>query len=81
MRRASSCRAIADPDNISAEFGIVIRSDTKGQQLGPLLMQRIIDYQRSHGMKKLLATVLAENTRMLERVLPANLHEMMPQSR
>ena len=42
-------RAIADPDNISAEFGIVIRSDMKGRRLGPLLMQRIIDYQRGQG--------------------------------
>lgn len=58
-------RAIADPDNVSAEFGIVIRSDMKGQQLGPLLMQRIIDYQRCHGTKKLEGTVLAENTRMI----------------
>jgi len=58
-------RAIADPDNASAEFGIVIRSDMKGQKLGPLLMQRIIDYQRSRGTAKLVATVLAENTRML----------------
>ena len=59
-------RAIADPDNVSAEFGIVIRSDMKGLRLGPLLMQRIIDYQRSHGTQKLVATVLAENTRMLQ---------------
>jgi acetyltransferase len=58
-------RAIADPDNTSAEFGIVIRSDMKGARLGRLLMQRIIDYQRGHGTKKLVATVLAENTRML----------------
>ncbi len=58
-------RAIADADNTSAEFGIVIRSDMKGQQLGPLLMQRIIDYQRSRGTAKLVATVLAENVRML----------------
>jgi acetyltransferase len=59
-------RAIADPDNVSAEFGIVIRSDMKGLRLGQLLMQRIIDYQRGQGTKKLMATVLAENTRMLE---------------
>ena len=59
-------RAVADPDNVSAEFGIVIRSDLKGLHLGPLLMQRIIDYQREHGTKKLVATVLADNTRMLD---------------
>ncbi|MGL6109489.1 MAG: GNAT family N-acetyltransferase [Rubrivivax sp.] len=59
-------RAIADPDNVSAEFGIVIRSDLKGERLGEMLMRRIIDYQRRHGTKTLQATVLAENTRMLE---------------
>ena len=59
-------RAIADSDNVSAEFGIVVRSDMKGLRLGLLLMQRIIDYQRRHGTKKLVATVLAENHRMLE---------------
>lgn len=59
-------RAIADPDNINAEFGIVVRSDLKGAHLGELLMRRIIDYQRGHGTKKLVATVLAQNARMLE---------------
>jgi acetyltransferase len=38
----------------------------KGLHLGQLLMQRIIDYQRSQRIGKLVATVLAENTRMLE---------------
>lgn len=59
-------RAIADPDNVSAEFGIVVRSDLKGARLGELLMQRIIDYQRGQGTQKLVATVLAQNTRMLD---------------
>ncbi len=59
-------RAISDPDNVSAEFGIVVRSDMKGEHLGGLLMRRIIDYQRAHGTQKLVATVLADNTRMLE---------------
>jgi acetyltransferase len=38
----------------------------KGARLGQLLMQRIIDYQRGAGTGRLVATVLAENTRMLE---------------
>jgi acetyltransferase len=59
-------RAIADADNDSAEFGLVVRSDLKGWGLGQLLMQRIIDYQREHGTRRLVATVLAENVRMLE---------------
>jgi acetyltransferase len=59
-------RAIADPDNASAEFAIVVRSDLKGRRLGELLLRRIIDVQREHGTGRLVATVLPENTRMLE---------------
>lgn len=59
-------RAIADPDNARAEFGIVVRSDLKGRRLGELLLRRIIDAQRAHGTGRLVADVLAENTRMLE---------------
>ncbi|WP_341889675.1 bifunctional acetate--CoA ligase family protein/GNAT family N-acetyltransferase [Variovorax sp. YR752] len=59
-------RAVADPDNVEAEFGIIVRSELKGEGLGELLMQQIIDYLRQHGTQRLVATVLAENTRMLE---------------
>ena len=64
-RTLAVVRAVADANNAEAEFGILIRSDMKGHKLGPLLMHRIIDYQRSRGTGKLVATVLAENTRML----------------
>lgn len=59
-------RAIADPDNHDAEFGIVVRSDLKGGGLGELMLRHIIEYQRRRGTKRLVATVLAENQRMLE---------------
>ena len=59
-------RAIADPDNISAEFGIVVRSELKGEGLGELLMQKLIRYLREHGTQRLAATVLRENKRMLD---------------
>jgi acetyltransferase len=59
-------RAIADPDNVEAEFGIIVRSELKGEGLGELLMQQIIDYLREHGTQRLVATVLSENTRMLQ---------------
>jgi acetyltransferase len=58
-------RATADPDNIAAEFGIVVRSDLKGGGLGRMLMQALIDYQRARGTRLLKGTVLRENTRML----------------
>jgi acetyltransferase len=59
-------RAVADPDNIDAEFGIIVRSEMKGAGLGELLMHKMIDYLREHGTKRLVATVLSENQRMLE---------------
>jgi acetyltransferase len=59
-------RAICDPDNRDAEFGIVVRSDLKGGGLGERLMRKMIDYLRGHGTQRLVATVLTENTRMLE---------------
>ena len=59
-------RAVADPDNIDAEFGIIIRSDLKGKGLGKLLMLKLIRTLREHGTERLVATVLTENQRMLE---------------
>jgi len=59
-------RATADPDNIEAEFGIVVRSDLKGGGLGERLLRKMIDYQRGRGTQRLVATVLRENLRMLE---------------
>jgi acetyltransferase len=58
-------RATADPDNVAAEFGIVVRSDLKGGGLGRVLMQALIDHQRERGTQWLRGTVLRENTRML----------------
>ena len=59
-------RAVADPDNVSAEFGIVVRSDLKGAGLGELLMHKMIGYLRERAVQRLVATVLRENRRMLE---------------
>jgi len=59
-------RAMADPDNTSAEFGIIVRSSLKGGGLGRLLMDKLITYFRAQGTKELVATVLRENQRMLE---------------
>jgi acetyltransferase len=59
-------RAMRDPDNRDAEFGIVVRSDLKGSGLGERLMRKMVDYLRSQGTLRLVATVLAENHRMLQ---------------
>ncbi len=59
-------RAMTDPDNINAEFGIIIRSELKGKGLGQLLMDKLIGYLRAQGTQRIVATVLRENHRMLE---------------
>ncbi len=57
-------RAVADPDNVRAEFAIIVRSDLKGQGLGRQLMQKLIHYCRERGTRELYGYVLAENRRM-----------------
>jgi acetyltransferase len=58
-------RAQSDPDNIAAEFSIVIRSDVKGHGLGSLLMKKIISYCHSRQTQQLIGQVLPNNDRML----------------
>ncbi|WP_338844796.1 bifunctional acetate--CoA ligase family protein/GNAT family N-acetyltransferase [Massilia sp. W12] len=55
-------RAIADPDNLHAEFGIIIRSDLKGRGLGRILMQKLVDYYRSRGTREIIGEALSHNT-------------------
>ncbi|MGK9170853.1 GNAT family N-acetyltransferase [Inquilinus limosus] len=58
-------RIIADPDGEAAEYGIMVRSDLKGQGLGHRLMTEIIVYARSRGLKRIFGEVLRENVTML----------------
>ncbi|MHB8493821.1 MAG: bifunctional acetate--CoA ligase family protein/GNAT family N-acetyltransferase [Casimicrobiaceae bacterium] len=59
-------RAVADPDNDSAEFAILVRSDLKGHGLGFTLMGKMIRYCRSRGTRELWGDVIADNAAMLE---------------
>lgn len=58
-------RGICDPDNETAEYGILVRSDLKGRGLGRLLMDKLIRYLRAHGTRRIVGTVLRENKGML----------------
>ncbi|MGQ7933301.1 bifunctional acetate--CoA ligase family protein/GNAT family N-acetyltransferase [Paraburkholderia sp. D1E] len=58
-------RAVADPDNETAEFAVAIRSDQKGRKLGQLLMDRIIKYARARGIHWLVGEALRENGPMI----------------
>ena len=57
-------RALIDPDNINAEFAIIVRSDLKSDGLGNLLMRKMIRFLSSRGTQKMVGDVLPENTAM-----------------
>ncbi len=58
-------RALADSENIDAEFAVLIRSDLKGLGLGRVLMEKIIDYCRLRGTKQLSGMTMPTNRGML----------------
>ena len=57
-------RAMTEPDNSSAEFAIVVRSDMKGLGLGRMLMEKIIRYCKERKTKYLKGHALIDNTAM-----------------
>ncbi|SFI35991.1 acetyltransferase [Collimonas sp. OK307] len=61
-------RVVADPDNIQAEFSVIVRSDLKGLGLGHLLMAKLIAYCRHHGTAEIIGEALPHNTRILHLV-------------
>jgi acetyltransferase len=58
-------RIAADPDLECAEYAVIVQSKLKGAGLGWELMQRIIAYGRSIGLKRITGEVLRENTTMM----------------
>jgi acetyltransferase len=62
---AGVTRLAADPDNVRAEFAVLVRSDLKGHSIGRLLMRELGSYARSRGIAELWGDVLTENTLML----------------
>jgi acetyltransferase len=57
-------RAVCDPDNVEAEFGILVRSDLHQHGLGHLLMGRIVDWLERRGTARVVGDVLQDNTAM-----------------
>jgi acetyltransferase len=54
-------RVVADPDNMSAEFAVTVRSDLKGKGLGVMLMNKIIAYCRARGTREIVGEALPQN--------------------
>lgn len=58
-------RAISDPDNIDAEFAVLVRSDLKGLGLGRKLLEKLIRYTRDHGITHLNGITMPGNQGMI----------------
>ncbi len=58
-------RAISDPDNIDAEFAVLVRSDLKGLGLGRRLLEKLIAYTGDHGLQRLNGITMPNNRGMV----------------
>ena len=58
-------RLHANANYDEAEYAVLVRSDFKGRGLGRILMQTILCYARSEGMRRVEGQVLRENAAML----------------
>jgi acetyltransferase len=57
-------RLSADPDNVQAEFAIIVQHRFAGQGLGRLLMERILAHARARGIGTVWGVTLRDNQRM-----------------
>ncbi len=58
-------RAVADANNHTAEYAVVVRSDLKGERLGWKLLTKMIEYCRARGTRVFMGDVLTHNRNML----------------
>ncbi|MEO6277395.1 bifunctional acetate--CoA ligase family protein/GNAT family N-acetyltransferase [Roseateles sp.] len=64
LRTLGVVRAVADPDNIEAEFAIILTAELQGHGLGQRLLDKMVAYLQGHGTQRLVALVLRENKGM-----------------
>ncbi len=57
-------RAVIDPDNVDAEFAVIVRSDLKARGLGRILMRKMIAFLSGRGTQRMVGYVLRENEAM-----------------
>lgn len=64
---AGVVRSWIDPDSITAEFAVLVGDEYAGQQLGYILMKKMIDYlTHRRGVLQLIGSVLPNNYPMLK---------------
>lgn len=59
-------RYYSNPETHSAEFAVVVTDPWQGKGIGPHLMQRLLEVARERGVRRLVGSVLRENTQMLK---------------
>jgi len=59
-------RLAADPGFEQAEFALIVASDRQGRGYGSLLLNHVLHYARTRGIKRVIGHVLRENHKMLE---------------
>ncbi len=57
-------RAVCDPDDVEAEFGLFVRSDLHRHGLGRLLLGRLVDWLARRGTQRMVGDVLHDNETM-----------------
>ncbi len=67
-------RALSDPEATEAEFAILVRSDLKGFGLGRILMDSIIQYCRTKGLKKMTGMTMPSNSGMITLAQKVGFH-------
>jgi acetyltransferase len=62
---AGVARLAVEPERISAEYALIVRSDLGGRGLGSALMRHLIEYARAEGLARLEGAILRENEAMI----------------
>ena len=62
-------RGVCDPDNVEAEFAVVVRSDLQRRGLGHVLLSRLVEHLASRGTERIVGFALHENRAMRELAL------------
>tara|TARA_R100000322_G_scaffold66226_2_gene41391 strand:+ start:4279 stop:7029 length:2751 start_codon:yes stop_codon:yes gene_type:complete len=67
-------RVWTDADNLQCEFAVMVHDECKGEGLGVLLMQKMIDYCRQRGTVEMIGNVLPDNQPMLKLARKLGFH-------
>lgn len=49
-----------------SEFAVIVRSDLKGQGIGWLLMEKLLEFARGRALRAVVGDILADNTTMIQ---------------